>query len=126
MRGKKEMAKKDHAYAVGRIRVLETKLLPLGFFTRLLNTATEEEARRLLGETAYGSKDPGENGEDAFTGQLQQVYDFLRELTADAPELLVFLRRWDLHNLKILVAAPGRGPASRLGLIPYDRLEKLV
>ena len=47
------MADKDYAYAVGRIRILETKLLPAAFFERLLKATSVSNALRLLEETAY-------------------------------------------------------------------------
>ncbi|NLW56543.1 MAG: hypothetical protein GX050_08020 [Firmicutes bacterium] len=120
------MAERDYAYAVGRIRVLETKLLPLGFFERLLTTPTVEESVRMLSETEYASRETAGDFEDILEEQLGQLYQFLREQTADAPELLVFLQRWDVHNLKLLVVAAGRGQPSKLGLIPFAELKKMV
>ncbi len=120
------MAERDYAYAVGRIRVLETKLLPVGFFERLLNTNSLDETLRMMGETEYGTKDLAVDFEKALEEQLLQIYDFLRELTSDAPELLVFLRRWDVHNLKLLVVAEGRGKPSSLGIMPIEELRKIV
>ncbi len=121
-----EMAKKDYAYAVGRIRVLETKLLPVGFFERLLNTTSLDETLRLMGETDYGSKDCDADFENILEEQLLEVYHFLRRQTSDAPELLVFLRRWDIHNLKLLVAAEAEGHPSILGVTPFEELEEMV
>ncbi len=120
------MAERDYAYAVGRIRVLETKLLPVGFFERLLNTNSLDETLRMMGETEYGTKDLTVDFEKTLEEQLLQIYNFLRELTSDAPELLVFLRRWDVHNLKLLVVAEGRGKPSRLGIMPIEELRKMV
>ncbi len=121
-----EMAEKDYAYAVGRIRAMENKLLPVGFFERLLTAPSIEESARLLGETEYGGRETGGDFEDILEEQLGQLYQFLREQTADAPELLVFLRRWDVHNLKLLVVTAGHGRPSRLGIIPFADLKKMV
>ena len=119
------MADRDFAYAVGRIRMLETKLLPTAFFERLLKAASMPEALGLLEETAYslaGTRDY----EAAFEDELFQVYQLLRELAGDAPELLVFLHRWDLQNLKLLLVAGGKVKPSRLGVIPFTELEQMV
>jgi V/A-type H+-transporting ATPase subunit C len=121
-----KLAEKDYAYAVGRIRALENKLLPVGFFERLLAAPSLEESARLLGETEYGSRETAGDFEDILEEQLGQLYQFLREQTDDAPELLVFLRRWDVHNLKLLVVAAGRGQPSKLGIIPFAELKKMV
>lgn len=120
------MAERDYAYAVGRIRALETKLLPVGFFERLLTTPSVEESARMMGETDYGSRELAGDFEDVLEEQIFQLYQFLREQTDDAPELQVFLRRWDIHNLKLLVVAAGRGKPSRLGVIPFDDLKKMA
>lgn len=120
------MAERDYAYAVGRIRILETKLLPASFFERLLKTASVQEALRLLAETDYSAETLAVDYEAAFEAELEGVYRFLRGLTDDAPELLVFLHRWDVHNLKLLVVADGRGQPSRLGVIPFTKLKRMV
>ena len=120
------MAERYYAYAVGRIRILETKLLPASFFERLLKTASVQETLRLLDETDYSSEALAVDYEQAFEEELEGVYRFLRTLTNDAPELLVFLHRWDVHNLKLLVVADGRGQPSRLGVIPFTELEQMV
>lgn len=120
------MAEKDYAYAVGRIRILETKLLPASFFERLLKTASVQETLRLLAETEYPAEALAVDYEEAFEEELEKLYRFLRGLTNDAPELVVFLHRWDVHNLKLLVVAGGHGQPSRLGVIPFAELKRMV
>lgn len=120
------MAERYYAYAIGRIRILETKLLPASFFERMLKTTSVQETQRLLAETDYSSEALAVDYEQVFEEELEGVYRFLRDLTNDAPELLVFLHRWDVHNLKILVVADGRGQPSRLGVIPFAELKQMV
>lgn len=120
------MAERHYAYAVGRIRILETKLLPASFFGRLLKAASVQETLRLLAETDYPSEALAADYEQAFEHELAGVYRFLRGLTNDAPELMVFLHRWDVHNLKLLVVADGHGQPSRLGVIPFTELKQMV
>ncbi|HHT48276.1 MAG TPA: hypothetical protein GXZ98_03165 [Firmicutes bacterium] len=120
------MADKDYAYAVGRIRILETKLLPAAFFERLLKATSVSNALRLLEETAYSLEGEATDYEGVFEEELLRFYRFLRDLTGDAPELLVFLQRWDLQNLKLLVAADGALQPSPLGTIPFSELKQMV
>ena len=120
------MAERDYAYAVGRIRILETKLLPVGFFERLLKATSAQEALRLLDETAYSADALAVDYEQAMEEELSRIYRFLRDLTSDAPELLVFLRRWDIHNLKLLVVTDGQGKPSMLGVTPFTELKQMV
>ncbi|NLM37241.1 MAG: hypothetical protein GX202_03835 [Firmicutes bacterium] len=120
------MAERDYAYAVGRIRILETKLLPASFFERLLKTASVQETLRLLAEVEYAAEALNVDYEQAFEEELEKVYRFLRGLTNDAPELLVFLHRWDVHNLKLLVVAGEHGQPSKLGVIPFAELKRMV
>nr|NLM36733.1 hypothetical protein [Bacillota bacterium] len=79
------MAERYYAYAVGRIRILETKLLPASFFERLLKTTSVQETLRLLAETDYSSEALAVDYEQAFEEELEGVYRFLRGLTNDAP-----------------------------------------
>ena len=46
--------KTDYAYAVGRIRVLETRLLSRGMVERMLEATDVDELFRILSDTAYG------------------------------------------------------------------------
>lgn len=120
------MAEQDYAYAVGRIRILETKLLPASFFARLLKATSRQDVLRLMDETVYSSDTLAVDYEKAFEEELSRVYRFLRDLTEDAPELLVFLRRWDIHNLKLLVGTDGHGTPSRLGVTSFTDLKQMV
>jgi V/A-type H+-transporting ATPase subunit C len=120
------MANKDYGYAVGRIRILETRLLPAGFFDRLLKTNSTSDVLRLMEETAYAAEGFATDYERAFEDELLRVYRFLQDLTEDAPEIQVFLRRWDIHNLKLLVVTDGQGKPSNLGMIPWTELRQLV
>jgi V/A-type H+-transporting ATPase subunit C len=120
------MANRDYGYAVGRIRILETRLLPAGFFDRLLKTDSPSDALRVMDETAYAAEGLATDYERTFEDELLRVYRFLRELTEDAPEIQVFLRRWDIHNLKLLVVTDGQGKPSNMGMIPWADLKQLV
>jgi V/A-type H+-transporting ATPase subunit C len=120
------MANRDYAYAVGRIRILETRLLPVGFFERLLKADSPSDALRMMEETAYAAEGFATDYERTFDDELLRVYRFLRDLSEDAPEIQVFLRRWDIHNLKLLVVTDGQGKPSSMGLISWPELKEMV
>ncbi len=54
------------AYAVGRIRALETRLLDKSRFDRMVEAASGEEALKVMSETDYGGS----------IAELDRVHDF--------------------------------------------------
>jgi V/A-type H+-transporting ATPase subunit C len=116
------MRERTFAYAVGRIRALETKLLDNSQLERINEAADLTEALTKLGETEYapvvaGLKQP-QQFEPALNAELGRVARLVRELSGDAPEFQVFLRRYDLQNLKLILKKPtvAASGLSNLGL----------
>ena len=113
-----------YGYAVGRVRVLETRLLKRSHFERLLDARSYEEQRRVLSETVYGSyldqTRTAEDVEGALDRALAELYrDFLEK--ANLPvEMVVFFRRMhDFENLR------GRLKAEVLGIAAAELLNDL-
>lgn len=111
-------------YAVGRVRVLETRLLKQSHYERLLDARTFEDQRRVLSETVYGAYlDHARTAEDveiALDGALGDLYnDFLE--TANLPEEIVsyFRLMHDFENLR------GRLKAELLGIAAGELLNDL-
>ncbi len=100
---------RKYAYASGRIRVLETRLLNRSAIGRLLDADSASEVIRFLSEGEYDTafadiRDPSEF-EKALEIEMNRIYDFVDELTYD-PELTeIFKIREDFHNLKVLIKA---------------------
>lgn len=98
-----------YAYAVGRIRALETRLLPMPKLLGILVAADAPGALRMLSDTVYAQslaevKDESEF-ENSMAGELGRAYDLFRDLSLD-PELTdLFRLRNDVHNLKVLLKA---------------------
>ncbi len=100
------VSKTKYAYAVGRVRVLETRLLDKGKLDRMLEATSAGEALKVLAETSYSS----------YLAEATGVYDFemiLRkemahvlaefEKMSPQPELVALMAlHYDLHNLKVL------------------------
>lgn len=99
-----------YGFAVGRVRVLETRLLNHSHFERLLDAPSFVEQKRILSETVYGGYlDDAETAEDverALDRALLDVYrDFLE--TANLPPLMVhfFRVQHDFENLRGMLKA---------------------
>lgn len=115
-----------YAYAVGRIRVLETRLLDRGRLERMVDAASAEDALKILSETGYA----------AAISEMEDVHDFEKILSAELsrtfdavvhmspkPELIqALLLRFDLHNLKVLFKAGYLGLETDL-LVPPRNLD---
>ena len=95
-----------YAYAVGRTRSLETRLLERGRLERMIDASSAEDVLKILAETDYA----------VAASELEDVFDFEKMLSAELnrafaiiknisprPELIAaFLMRFDVHNLKVL------------------------
>ncbi|MHB1323538.1 MAG: V-type ATPase subunit [Coriobacteriia bacterium] len=118
-----------YGYAVGRVRVLEGRLLGRSTFERLVDAADLREQKRILAETHVGRYlDGAETAEDVEIGleaSLADLYDeFLTR--ADLPSAVVryFQALHDYANLRLAVKArvlgSGAGRLSSLGGVPSE------
>lgn len=118
------------ARAVGTIRVLETSLLNRQAMTRLLDASDTEELYKHLSDTDYGRHLAGPDDIHEFEGflakELDRVLDVLRRMSPDIKWIDLFSRRYDFHNLKMVIKARelAEDPASVLG--PCGIVDKSV
>jgi len=113
-----------YGFAVGRIRVLEARLLPRSTYERLLDAPSFYEQKRILSETPYGTyleqAETAEDVERALDRALGDLYaDFLER--ANLPDSIVryFRMLHDFENLR------GRLKAEALGIDPEELLTDL-
>lgn len=97
----------NYAYAVGRIRALETRLLDAMAIGRLLEAETAQEVLKTLSEGEYENalsniSDPADF-ETALNIEQERIYTLIDELTLDPQLTSIFRARWDFHNLKALL-----------------------
>ena len=96
-----------YAYAVGRIRALETRLLDRTAMGRLLEAESAQELLKMLSEGEYeqalSSIDKAEDFETALNIERERIYTLIDELTLDPQLTQIFRVRWDFHNLKVLL-----------------------
>ena len=100
----------DFAFAVGRVRVLETRLLDSGKFERMLEARDAEEVLRILGETEYAQAFAAVKNQNDYEAVLDyerhRVFELVRILLAPERKIAdLYFLRFDLHNLKVLLKA---------------------
>jgi V/A-type H+-transporting ATPase subunit C len=94
-----------YAYAVGRIRAREARLLDVHKLLSILEAESVEETLKELSDTDYGEGLALVKSEEDFDShlsrQMESIYELVSELTKD-PELTdLFILRNDFHNLKV-------------------------
>ncbi|MFN4217718.1 MAG: V-type ATPase subunit [Candidatus Bipolaricaulia bacterium] len=123
-----------YAFATGRIRALEAKLLNRAHYQRLLDAPDAIEAWRALAELGYSAAAERklEEYEDVLTDELREVYTLLTALSP-APERTAWLqRRYDFHHVKVYLKAkllgedPTEGVLDGVGTVPPKLIEASV
>ena len=96
----KRIDSSQYAYATGRIRALETRLIGAGRLNRYLEARSAEDIGRLLIENGYpAASDP----ERSLNLELESTYELIRKLSPgpDIVDTLMLAR--DFHNLKVML-----------------------
>lgn len=116
------MRERNFAYAVGRIRALETKLFDRAKLERLSEAGSLDEVLSGLSESEYGPaignlKNPNQF-ETALNAELARVIKLVTDLADGAPEVKAFVYRYDLQNIKLILKTEGGNPTglSHLGI----------
>ncbi len=115
-----------YAYAVGVIRVLETRSLSRERIERAAGASNSEEVLRILAETPYSeylSTLAGpEDYESFLEKEHQKVLNLLQELTEDPPLTDLLLHRFDFHNLKVAVKEKFGGQDLTSAYVSFGRV----
>lgn len=124
-----------YAYAVGRIRAVESRLLDRTRLARMAEAGTPEEAFRVIVEAGYGLSpaDPANYNEyERLLGEeLDKAYSLIDDISPLKEVVGLFLIKNDYHNLKVILKAevsayPGELPVMSQSTIPFDRLKTAV
>ena len=121
-----------YGFAVGKVRVLATRIFGRATYERLVDAPDFDEQKRILSDTAYGryvaSTETAAQVEAALEDALDANYAFLEE--SSLPDAVVrFVReRHDFTNLKSVLKArvlgtPLEGSISSLGTLAPERFE---
>jgi len=99
----------DYAYAAGRIRAREAKLLDKSRFDRMLEAPDAEEAYKILAEAEYGMGTDSSKNVYAFdmllADEMKKTYALLSEIAPDKEVVEAFRKRYDFFNVKVLLKA---------------------
>lgn len=94
-----------YAYAVGKIRAREVRLLDLPKLLSILEAENVEEALKGLSDTDYREGLALVKQEEDFdlhlSHQMESVYHLISELTHDPQLTDLFILRNDFHNIKV-------------------------
>jgi V/A-type H+-transporting ATPase subunit C len=127
----------DYAYAVARIRAIESRLMDENKLNRLLEAPNSSDALKLLTESGYGSdslessRGKSEDIDIILSNELRKTYDFLLEIIPEPEAVKLFMRRYDYLNTKLILKAEFLGidvtkRLSPMGTIEPDRLYKII
>ena len=97
------MEDKRYAYAVARIRALETRLFTPQAMRELLEAGDEESLFRMLRATEYGAGK--ETVEEKLENESAETISLLKELSLDAELTQLLTLKYDFHNLRVLLKA---------------------
>ena len=95
----------DYAYAVARIRVLETELLNQAAIEQLLACQDEYQCLQLLTERGWGNGDPAAGADAILSREREKIWEIMDSLVADRSVFSVLSYQDLFHNLKAAVKA---------------------
>lgn len=115
----------DYNYLNARIKSLKNKLLPRGRFEELLGLKEFEEVKRFFLEGPYGTsvgeslaQHPGDEGLMlGLSRHIHKTFQDILEWSGEEPRRLldIYLRRYDLHNIKALLRGKnGKLPSEKI------------
>jgi len=98
-----------YGFAVGKVRVLETRMLDRAAYERLLDAPTLAEQKRLLSETAFARylehASTAEDVERGLDEALDGFYSYIDEAALPHEVVSFFRVRYDFANLKSALKA---------------------
>jgi V/A-type H+-transporting ATPase subunit C len=126
----KDVPQISHAYAVGRVRVLEQMLLNEQALERLIACENLDEVLRALAEAGWGDAASKNEVDRLADRHIADACKLVREITPEPVITDCFLIKYDVLNMKVLVKSRALGISdaalSENGTIPADRLRRIV
>lgn len=99
---------KNVIYAVSRVRAYEYTLLNAEKLNRLAEAGSGEEGLKILNEFNYGAGASAESPYDyekLIDAETADAVSFVKDFSADIPEISLFLTKFDYHNAKAYMKA---------------------
>ena len=124
-----------YLYSVTRTRVLETKLLDSTKVERMVEASSADDVIKILGETEYANSisemKHSLDYETVISMEIENTYKYMREILPE-PELVdIFLLKYDIHNLKVLLKSSLLGEDNDfllrdLGTVPVSKIKEIL
>lgn len=119
------MAERMYPFAVGRIRVMENRLLKKQQLIQMAEAKNAEEVMRVLKEAGYETEiaETVHGYEAVLAKELEKTNALMKELVPEEKFMDLFLYKNDYHNLKVLLKAAfceGDGAAYLIGGATVD------
>ncbi len=112
-----------YGYAVGRVRVLQTRIFGAGTYERLVDAPDFAEQRKILSDSVYGRYLEGAESADDVEAALQSAmadfYGFLDVARLPEPVVRFFRVRHDYANLRAVLKARALGAPLDEMLVPF-------
>lgn len=123
-----------YAYAVGRIRALETTLLDRAVIERIVEAKDTEGIARILSDTPYsalaGAMGTREDLEKAIENERRTILSLVEELFISPRYLELIRARDDFHNLRVALKRKYLGDAevalATCGSVPGEAMQKAI
>ena len=116
----------SYVYAVARLKAMENRFLDASFFSRLIDSATLEEALKSLGETVYGqwiSSSASAEFDRIIDSELIAACEDLESFVPDKELLSIYRMPYDFNNIKVILKSLFK--AREGGERRYDLLSEL-
>lgn len=97
------MSDTQYAYAVARIRALETSLFSSSVIEQLIACKDQEAALRFLQEKGWGGADTALNADAILTREREKIWETIKEMHVDMDVFDVLSYSNWFHNLKAAV-----------------------
>lgn len=124
------MPQNSFAYAVGRVRVLESGLMTTAALSRMAAAQDVREMLRLFSELSWGEAARARDAETLAARNVAEAARLVRAISPDAGVTDCLLLPYDIHNLKAFLKARMRGTQpehlSGSGLIAPETIEHAV
>ncbi|MBQ3446606.1 MAG: V-type ATPase subunit, partial [Synergistaceae bacterium] len=116
----------SYVYTVARLRGMENHILDTAFFSRLMDSASVDDALKALGETSYSQWISGAgNFDKAIDSEMLATCQELESFVPDKGLLDIFRLPYDFHNVKVLLKGLFKVRGGESEGRRYDLLSKL-
>lgn len=123
-----------YAYAVGRIRAMETRLIDRSKLNRMIEAPSPDEVLKILAETDYATAVAGlesyHDFESVLSEEISRTFKELQNMSPRPEIIEILMLRFDVHNLKVLFKAKYLEIKAELllssGTLPLPKLQEAV